>query len=179
MKICIHTQDIEARGDRWKYAGGDTYVIRDIHKSQIFKYDNVYFKEFLENHFNATYTGLAPTKEYEMQSYILSIQVLEDNAKECDDWEVPYELQIREVKKDNKLEKQLFCHRFCPRDAWWSNDEQYKDIIGYVEQHYITPLDNLKDYAKEYVTKGTTHFLLKDFIHRDFSRKPYNQYEAS
>jgi len=35
MKICIHIQDLEARGDRWKHAGGETYVIRDIHKDEI------------------------------------------------------------------------------------------------------------------------------------------------
>ena len=175
MKITIHTQDLEARGNRFKYAGGETYVIRDIAKEELDKYDNVYFKEFLENHFSSTFTGLPPTKEYEMQSYILSIQVLDDDAKECDDWEVPYELEVRDVIKDGKLEKQLFCHRFCPREDYWSTDEKYKDIIGYVEQHYITPSDNLKDYAKEYVTKGTTHLVLKDFIHRDFTRKPYER----
>lgn len=181
MKICIHVQDLEARGDRWKHAGGTTYVIRDIHKSQIDKYDNVYFKEFLENHFNSSYTGLPPTKEYEMQSYICDIRIIKDNEEECDPWHVPYTLQVRDVISDGGLKKELFCYRFCPREDYWSTDEQYKDIIGYVEQHYITTTEHLKEYAKEYITKDDNHLVLRDFIHRDFSRKPYdpNQQEAS
>ena len=40
MKICIHIQDLESRGDRWKYAGGETYVIRNIDKSETNKNNN-------------------------------------------------------------------------------------------------------------------------------------------
>jgi len=178
MKICIHTQDLESRGDRWKYAGGETYVIRDIDKSEICKYDNVYFKEFLENRFNTSYTGLPPTKEFEMQSYILSIDIIKDNEAECDAWKVPYTLEVRDVIKNDRLDKQLFCHRFTPRGDDWSTDEQYKDIIGYVEQHYITPTNHLEQYAKEYVNKGADHLVVNDFIHRDFSRKPYDMWAS-
>ena len=179
MKIVIHIQDLEARGDRWKHAGGTTYVIRDIHKSQIGKYDNVYFKEFLENRFNTSYTGLPPTKEYEMQSYICDIRIIEDDEEECDPWKVPYTLEVREVISSGGIKKELFAQRFCPREDYWSNDEKYKDIIGFVEQHYITPTNHLEQYAKEYVKKNTEYLVLNDFIHRDFSRKAYNPYEAS
>ena len=41
MKITIHTQDLEARGNRFKYAGGETYVIRDIAKEELDKYINL------------------------------------------------------------------------------------------------------------------------------------------
>lgn len=179
MKICIHIQDLEARGDRWKYAGGNTYVIRNISNANKEMYDNIYFKEFLENRFNASYTGLPPTKEYEMQSYINCITFMKDHEEETDPWHVPYELMIRDVKVDGKLEKELFCHRFYPKQDYWSTDEKYADIIGYVEQHYITPTNHLKGYRKEYVKKDTSHIVLDDFIHRDFSRKAYNPYEAS
>ncbi len=174
MKICIHIQDLEARGDKWKYAGGETYVIRDIDKSEISKYDNVYFKEFLENRFNTSYTGLPPTKEFEMQSYILSIDIIKDNEAECDPWKVPYTLEVRDVIKNDRLDKQLFCHRFCPRDDYWSSDDRYNNIIGYVEQCYITPTNHLEEYAKEYITKDMNQLVVNDFIHRDFSRKAYN-----
>jgi len=179
MKICIHIQDLEARGDRWSYKGGETYVIRGIHKSEISKYDNVYFKEFLENRFNTSYTGLPPTKEYEMQSYILSIDIVDDHIQETDPWNVPFTLEVRDIISSGGIKKELFAQRFCPREDYWSSDDKYNNIIGYVEQCYITPTNHLEQYAKEYITKDMNHLVVNDFIHRDFSRKPYNPYEAS
>jgi len=178
MKIVIQTQDLEARGDRWKYAGGNTYVIRDICHNDLEIYDSVYFKEFLENHFNSSYTGQAPTEEYEMQSYINSIEFCQDEEKECEPWNVPYTLEVRDVKIDGGTKVELFCHRFTPRGDDWSTDKKYEDIIGYVEQHYITPTNHLKEYAKEYITKGAKHLVVNDFIHRDFSRKPYDMWAS-
>ena len=35
MKIVIQIQDLEARGSRWKYAGGSTYVMRDLTIEQV------------------------------------------------------------------------------------------------------------------------------------------------
>ena len=179
MKIIIQIQDLESRGDRWKYAGGDTYVIRNLSQDDIDNYDSIYFKEYLENHFNSSYTGLLPTEEFEMQSYISNIEVAQDDKEECDPWKVPYTLEVRDVISDGGLKKELFCHRFTPRTNYWSNDVKYKDIIGYVEQHYITPTEHLKEYTKEYVNKGTKHLVVNDFIHRDFTKKPYNSQEAS
>lgn len=176
MKIVIYIQDLEARGDRFKYAGGSTYVIRDLSKEQVELYDSVYFRQYLENHFNSSYTGKPPTREYEMQSYISNIEVMEDDKEETDPWNVPYELLVRDVNIDGKLSKQLFWHRFYPRTDSWSTDEKYADIIGYVEQGYITPQNQNHQYAKQYVKKDTQHIVLNDFIHRDFSRKPYDMY---
>jgi hypothetical protein len=176
MKIVIYIQDLESRGSRWKYAGGDTYVIRDICHNQLNIYDNVYFKEFLENRFNSSYTGKPPTHDYEMQSYIRSITFMPDHEEETDPWQVPYELIIRDIKVDGKLSKELFCYRFYPKQDYWSTDEQYADVIGYVEQCYITPTNHSKDYRREYVKKDTSHIVLDDFIHRDFSRKAYDMY---
>jgi hypothetical protein len=179
MKIVIQIQDLESRGDRWKYAGGNTYVIRNLSQDDIDNYDSIYFKEYLENHFNSSYTGLLPTEEFEMQSYIKSIKVVEDNIEECDPWVVPYTLEVRDVISDGSLKKELFCHRFSPREYYWSDDMKYNDIIGYVEQYYITPTNHLKEYTKKYVNKVTDYLVVNDFIHRDFSRKPYNPQEAS
>ena len=181
MKILIHIQDLEARGRRFKNAGGNTYVIRNLSQDDIDNYDSVYFKEYLENHFNSSYTGKAPTQEFEMQSYITNIEVVADNVEECDPWKVPYTLEVRDVISisDGCLKKELFCYRFTPRTDYWSDDVKYKDIIGYVQQHYITPTDPLKEYTKEYVNKGTKHLVVNDFIHRDFTKKPYNPQEAS
>ena len=176
MKIVIQIQDLEARGTRWKYAGGSTYVMRDLTIEQVELYDSVYFKEFLENRFNASYTGKLPTKEYEMQSYIYSIEVLQDDEEETEEWKVPFELIVRDRNVGGILTKELFCHRFYPRQDYWSTDPKYKDVIGYVEQHYITPKNHLEEYAKQYITKGMEHTVLNDFIHRDFSRKAYDRY---
>jgi len=176
MKIVIQIQDLEARGDRWKYAGGSTYVMRDISNANREMYDNVYFKEFLENRFNTSYTGKAPTKEYEMQSYIHTITFMEDNEEETDPWKVPFDLMVRDRIVDGKVSKELFCHRFYPKQDYWSSDPKYADIIGYVEQHYITPTNHLEEYAKQYITKGMQHTVLNDFIHKDFSRKAYDMY---
>ena len=174
MKIVIQIQDLEARGDRWKYAGGNTYVIRNLSKDDIDKYDSIYFKEYLENNFNSTYTGEAPTREFEMQSYILNIKVAQDNEEECDPWIVPYTL----VVDFTNGEPTLFAHRFTPRDDYWSTDEQFKNIIGYVQEQYISRnFDHSCVNGKAYVNKNDTSVKIRDFVHTDFSRKPYNPYE--
>jgi hypothetical protein len=181
MKIVIHVQDLEARGDRWKYTFGECYVIRNISEVDLAKYDNVYFKEFLENHFNSSYTGLAPTQEYERQSYIHSIDIKEDNEEETDPWIVPYELKVIEHHVDADLARgvavnscSLFASRFCPREDHWSTAPKYQDIIGYVEQCVITPTCDHQNYKKEYVSKDTQEIVIDGFTHNDFSRKPYD-----
>ena len=174
MKIVIQIQDLESRGDRWKYAGGNTYVIRNLSNDDIDKYDSIYFKEYLETYFSSSYTGLLPTEEYEMQSYISDIKVAKDNDKECDPWIVPYTL----VVDFNNGQPTLFAHRFTPRDAYWNNDVKFKDIIGYVEEQYITDnFDHSCVRGKAYVNKGDTNVKIRDFVHTDFTRKPYDIYD--
>ena len=177
MKIIITTQDLEARGERFKYAGGSTYVIRDLAKEQLETYDSVYFKEYIHNQLGSSYTGKAPTSEYEMQTYVTNIQVAEDDEKECEDWLVPWTMQIRDVVTNGRLSKEIFVHRFNPREEFWSDAPEYADLIGSVEQHYISPKDELREYKKEYIKKGETHKCVGDFIHRDFSRKPYDPWK--
>ena len=180
MKIIITTQNLEARGSRFKYAGGDTYVIRDLCKEELETYDSVYFKEYIHNQLGSSYTGNPPTSEYEMQTYVKDIKIAEDDEEECEEWKVPWTMLIRNCStnsKDGKLTKEIFVHRFNPREDFWSDDPKYADIIGYVEQHYISPQDELKEYKKEYIKKGETHKCVGDFIHRDFSRQPYDPYK--
>ena len=128
----------------------------------------------------SSYTGNPPTSEYEMQTYVKDIKIAEDDEEECEEWKVPWTMLIRNCStnsKDGKLTKEIFVHRFNPREDFWSDDPKYADIIGYVEQHYISPQDELKEYRKEYIKKGETHKCVGDFIHRDFSRQPYDPYK--
>lgn len=89
MKLVIHTQFKENYGAHtwdgegecpqyWKFKGGDTYVVRDISNAQM----NKIAKEGIP-----TLTNLIEYRNEASEEYIISWEILEDSAKECEDWD--------------------------------------------------------------------------------------------
>jgi len=94
-KLVIHTQHKENYGAHdWdgkgecpqyrKFKGGNTYVVRDLSSAHINK---------IADQGIPTLTKLIESKSEAFEEYILGWEIVEDSAKECDDWDSVIEFQ--------------------------------------------------------------------------------------
>jgi len=94
-KLVINTQhkenygahDWDGKGEcpqYWKFKGGNTYVVRDLSTAHINK---------IAEQGIPTLTALIESKDEYFEEYILGWEIVEDNAKECEDWDSAIEFQ--------------------------------------------------------------------------------------
>jgi len=94
MKLVINTQicenygahDWDGRGacpQRWKFKGGSTFVVDNITPSQ---------KARIERDGIPTLTSLIEENNESFREYILSAEVVSDDAPEGEEWETPFRL---------------------------------------------------------------------------------------
>lgn len=93
MKLVIHTQFCENYGahdwdgegecpQRWKFKGGETYVIEDV----------------LEHEIEPILQNIKPLLEYDSEctrEYVISHHYRSDDSPVCEEWEYPYVLECR------------------------------------------------------------------------------------
>lgn len=93
MKIVIQTQVRENYGahdwdgegacpQRWKFKGGETYIVRDLFPSQV----EAVVKAM------PTLTALIESRNEGFEEYVLSYNVVEDSAVTHEPWETPFSL---------------------------------------------------------------------------------------
>ena len=93
MKMIINTQirenygahDWDGEGEcpqYWKFKGGNTYVVRDLKESHVVKINMVGIPML---------TSLIEELNEHFEEYILDYEIVEDSAKECEEWEAPIE----------------------------------------------------------------------------------------
>ena len=68
----------------WKFKGGNTYVVRDLSTAHINK---------IADQGIPTLTKLIESKSEYFEEYILGWEIVEDSAKECEDWDSVIEFQ--------------------------------------------------------------------------------------
>ena len=82
MKLVIYTQVRENYGDetnpRWKYKGGETYVVRDISEAQ---------RERIQRQGIPTLSALIEYSNPASEEYVRDYDIVADNVRECDPWE--------------------------------------------------------------------------------------------
>lgn len=91
MKLVIDTQIAENyaahngfSGEfRWKFKGGNTYVVDDITEAQ---------QERIEREGIPTLKNLIEEKNDSWQEYIISYRIVADDASEGEEWETPFRL---------------------------------------------------------------------------------------
>ena len=88
-KLVINTQHKENYGAHdwdgkvecpqyWKFKGGNTYVVRDLTTAQINK---------ITQSGIPTLTALIESSDHYFEEYILDWEIVEDSARECEDWD--------------------------------------------------------------------------------------------
>jgi len=88
-KLVIHTQhkenygahDWDGKGEcpqYWKFKGGNTYVVRDLSSAHINK---------IADQGIPTLTKLIESKSEYFEEYILGWEIMDDDARECEDWD--------------------------------------------------------------------------------------------
>ena len=94
MKIVIQTQvrenygahDWDGKGtcpQRWKYKGGNTYVVRDLTQVQVDKIVKLGIP---------TITALIEERNDGYEEYLLAYDIVQDSAPEGEEWETPFSL---------------------------------------------------------------------------------------
>jgi len=94
-KLVIHTQhkenygahDWDGKGEcpqYWKFKGGNTYVVRDLSSAHINK---------IADQGIPTLTKLIESKSEYFEEYILGWEIMDDDARECEDWDSVIEFQ--------------------------------------------------------------------------------------
>ena len=94
MKIVIQTQvrenygvhDWDGKGtcpQRWKFKGGNTYVVRDLTQVQIDK---------IVKFGIPTITALIEERNEGYEEYLLAYDIVQDSALEGEEWETPFSL---------------------------------------------------------------------------------------
>ena len=95
MKLVIQTQikenygahDWDGKGEcpqYWKFKGGNTYVVRDLSSAHINK---------IADQGIPTLTKLIESKSEYFEEYILGWEIMDDDARECEDWDSVIEFQ--------------------------------------------------------------------------------------
>jgi hypothetical protein len=91
MKLVIYTQVRENYGDetnpRWKYKGGETYVVRDISEAQ---------RERIQRQGIPTLSALIEYSNPASEEYVRDYDIVADNVRECDPWESVIECSYSE-----------------------------------------------------------------------------------
>lgn len=94
-KLVIHTQhkenygahDWDGKGEcpqYWKFKGGNTYVVRDLSSAHINK---------ISDQGIPTLTKLIESKSEYFEEYIIGWEIMDDDARECEDWDSVIEFQ--------------------------------------------------------------------------------------
>ena len=142
-KLVIQTQHRENYGAHdwdgvgecpqyWKFKGGNTYVVRNLTSQHINK---------IVEHGIPTLSSLIEFRSEAFEEYILGWEIVEDTAKECDDW-------------DSVIEFEWNIDRWtCVRVT--NNDEfgyMRREILAKSEAWIPLPNGDRSDYRCEYKT---------------------------
>ena len=142
-KLVIQTQHRENYGAHdwdgegecpqyWKFKGGNTYVVRNLTSQHINK---------IAQHGIPTLTLLIEFRSEAFEEYILHWEIVEDSAKECEDWDSVIEFEW-------KIDRWI-CQRL-------QNNDQFgymrREILAKSEQWIPLPNGDRSDYHCEYNT---------------------------
>ena len=134
MKLVIYTQVRENYGDetnpRWKYKGGETYVVRDISEAQ---------RERIQRQGIPTLSALIEYSNPASEEYVRDYDIVADNVRECDPWESVIECTYSE-------------------GAWHASVETLNNEYGYLRSdigrklavYTMLPRGERGDYTVEY-----------------------------
>jgi hypothetical protein len=134
MKLVIYTQVRENYGDetnpRWKYKGGETYVVRDISEAQ---------RERIQRQGIPTLSALIEYSNPASEEYVRDYDIVADNVRECDPWESVIECSYSE-------------------GAWHASVETLNNEYGYLRSdigrklavYTMLPRGERGDYTVEY-----------------------------
>ena len=134
MKLVIYTQVRENYGDetnpRWKYKGGETYVVRDISEAQ---------RERIQRQGIPTLSALIEYSNPASEEYVRDYDIVADNVRECDPWESVIECSYTE-------------------GAWHASVETLNNEYGYLRSdigrklavYTMLPRGERGDYTVEY-----------------------------
>ena len=106
MKLVIQTQykenygahDWDGQGEcpqYWKFKGGDTFVVKGV--------DN---KDLVP-----TLRGLIEYSDDHQEEYILSADIMEDDAVCCESWETPWDIYVEELG--------FYASRYVKAEDYW------------------------------------------------------------
>jgi hypothetical protein len=138
MKLVINTQFRENYGDetnpRWKYKGGETYVVRDITTEQ---------RERILREGIPTLRALIEYSNSMSEEYVRDYDVVVDSARECEPWESVTVCTYTE-------------------DAWHASVETLNGEYGYLRSdisrklavYTMLPGGERGDYTVEYYDKA-------------------------
>jgi len=135
MKLVIQTQAYENYGisetfDRWKPKFGTTFVMRNLTQDQIKKIAACGIPHLCE---------LINTDTRGWREKIISSQVVNDDAFECEEWETPWELGYSEAKGG------WTANRFIERQSYWQ-----EGVVGKWEGYVMAPNGEMKDFTHFY-----------------------------
>jgi hypothetical protein len=134
MKIVIQTQVRENyaahtgfNGEyRWKFKGGDTYVVPNLSVKQVLRIKEVGIP---------TLTALVEQRNDYLEEYILDWSILDDDAVVCEEWETPYELSWEQghwlARRVVKNDEYGYMHREVA-----AKSEQYDMRLGGERDNY-------------------------------------------
>jgi hypothetical protein len=116
----------------WKFKGGDTYVVRNLSTAQI----NKIAQEGIP-----TLTDLIEYRSEASEEYILGWEIVEDSAKECEDWDTVTEFVW-------KMDRWI-CQRFTNNDEF---GYMRREILAKSESWIPLPQAERSDYKCEFKT---------------------------
>ena len=133
MKLVIQTQykenygahDWDGQGEcpqRWKFKGGDTFVVKNT--------DN---KDLVP-----TLRGLIEYSDDHQEEYILSAEVMADDAVCCESWETPWDIYVEE--------KGVYASRYVKAEDYWTPG--YK---GKATSYKMLAGGEREDFQEEYI----------------------------
>lgn len=150
MKLVITTQVRENYGahnwdgegscpQRWKFKGGNTYVVRDLSQSQVDKIVEVGIP---------TITALLEEYTPGYEEYLLAYDIVADTAAEGEPWETPYSLYWEEGRWVARRTVENGEYGYLRADIG-SKTEQYQMLMGGGRENYSV---EYRDRAGEIMT---------------------------
>jgi len=135
MKIVIQTQVRENyaahegfKGEyRWKYKGGNTYVVPNLTANQVLK---------IKDQGMPTLTSLIEERNNSFEEYILDYSFHDDDDVVCDEWETPYELFWEQGKWVARRTVENGEYGYMRRDIA-RKTEQYDMLMGGGRENYV------------------------------------------
>ena len=132
----------------WKFKGGNTYVVRDLSTKSL----NTISQDGIP-----TLTKLIEDFNEAWEEYILGWEVVEDSAKECEDWD-----SVTEFRYENGA-WMSYCYTTNDEHGWMR-----REILAKSESWRALPGGERADYKCEYKTESgwLTEDQLREYLQR-------------
>ena len=136
MKLVIQTQykenygahDWDGKGEcpqYWKFKGGDTFVVQGVSTKDLLPQ----LEALIEYNNEAS------------EEYILSAEIMEDDAVVCEEWETPWNIYSEELG--------FYASRYVKSEDYWQ-----PGYAGKAESYKMLPEGERTDYKQEYIKEA-------------------------